>query len=151
MERLINPACNDTVKRLFARNVPTIPERLWSAVSGQWYFDGSVIRWDGDPYDKNRLVESLLQYNGSEDNVIVWLPRQRHRRQRGRLPKCLWSGFTVCLDGTELVAFQSVVIVPRSITELVATTPSGQFVLIPAYKVSSWDGVAIDAPASPLS
>lgn len=127
--------------------VPTAQERLWCVLSGQWDFDGCVIPFDGDRPALEEVRESIERSVATEgSSFVIWTPR--NKRQRGRIPKSLRCGYTVFLDGSRLIALQSVVFVPRpGEIDLLASTPTGQFLSVPGYHVAAWDGTAVDEPA----
>lgn len=144
MAQPYSPQQDAIVARLLERDVPTVPGRLWCVLAGEWKFDGYRIAFDGRPSELRALREAAeMAENGT--TLVVWMPRLR--RQRGRIPKSLRCGYTVFNDGRDLIAFQSVVFVPRpGKIDLIATTSSGQFVTVPAYDVAAWDGSPVDAP-----
>ena len=139
-----SPQQDDTVARLLERDIPTVPGRLWCVLAGEWKFDGNRIAFDGTRAELRDLRDAAEQAEAG-DRLVVWMPRLK--RQRGRIPKSLRCGYTVFNDGQHLIAFQSVVFVPRAgKIDLIATTSSGQFVTVPALDVAAWDGSPVDAP-----
>lgn len=143
-----SPQQDDTVARLLDRDIPTVPGRMWCVLAGEWKFDGNRIAFDGTRAELRDLRDAAEQAEAG-DRLVVWMPRLK--RQRGRIPKSLRCGFTVFNDGQHLIAFQSVVFVPRpGKIDLIATTSSGQFVTVPAHDVAAWDGSPVDAPTVTL-
>ncbi|HTM67724.1 MAG TPA: hypothetical protein VL426_00340 [Candidatus Binatia bacterium] len=137
------------IKRLLDDlKVPTAVERLWCVLSGDWSFDGCRIGFDGTAEEFREIRERIERSVDSEgDMFVIWTPRDK--RQRGRIPKSLRCGFTVFLDGDKLIALQSVAFVPRpGAIDLLASTPTGQFLAVPGYHVAAWDGTPVDEPAA---
>lgn len=143
-----SPLQDDTVARLLERDIPTVPGRLWCVLAGEWKFDGNRIAFDGTRAELRDLRDAA-EHAEAGDRLVIWMPRLK--RQRGRIPKSLRCGYTVFNDGQHLIAFQSVVFVPRAgKIDLVATTSSGQFVTVPMHDVAAWDGSPVDAPTVTL-
>ena len=136
---------HSAIARLLSKNVPTADVRLWCVLSAEWKFDGSRLAFDGTAAELEEIRSAATRSAESCDIFVIWMPREK--RQRGRIPKALRCGFTVFMDGKDLVIFQSVVFVPRhGEFDLVATTQSGQFVSVPGYHVAAWDGSPVDEP-----
>jgi hypothetical protein len=132
------------VTRLIERGAKTVDEKAWSTIAGRWLFDGNAIPFDGTTGQKADIEGFIENSEEHGDWLVVWTPRLRHAKQRGRIPVSLRCGFTVfSLDG-DLVAFQSVIFVPRRV-DLLASLPCGQFVHVPPYDASPWDGRSYDA------
>ncbi|HTK04984.1 MAG TPA: hypothetical protein VL500_05335 [Candidatus Eisenbacteria bacterium] len=136
---------NATLSRLLSENVPTAEARMWCVLAGEWSFDGSVITFDGAPEEFQDIRDRIARSIDDGDIFVIWTPRTK--RQRGRIPRSLRCGYTVFLDGNRLVAFQSVAFVPRpGAIDLIASTPTGQFLAVPSYHVAAWDGSPVDEP-----
>lgn len=145
MDHPLIPQDHGAIARLLSKNVPTAEPRMWCVLSGEWSFDGGAIRFDGTPAELQEIRERVERSADAGDVFIVWTPRTK--RQRGRIPRSLRCGYTVFMDGNHLVAFQSVAFVPRpGAIDLIASTPSGQFLAVPCYHVAAWDGSPVDEP-----
>ncbi len=148
MERSFIAYDHEMVARLLKKDIPLAEERLWCVLSSDWRFDGSKVAFDGSFAELGELRGLIERSVQDRDVFVVWMPRMK--RQRGRIPKSLRCGFTIFRDGRDLIAFQSIAFVPRpGAFDLIATTPCGQFVAVPAYHVASWDGSPVDDPALP--
>jgi len=145
MDHPLIPQDHDAIARLLSKKVPTAEARLWCVLAGEWSFDGGTIDFDGSPAEFREICERATRSADFADAFVIWTPRTK--RQRGRIPRSLRCGYTVFQDGRHLVAFQSVAFVPRpGEIDLIASTPTGQFLAVPGYHVAAWDGSAVDEP-----
>ena len=134
MKTIGSSVTQDRIARLTLGVSNLIPDRAWCSVSGKLLLDGTTFMFvltDEEDARVRFCIEDFL-IGGS---AVIWQP---HERSSHLLPS-LNIGWTLTLDGDDLVIFQRVIFPEIGVIDVLTELPQGRIVVASVYRVSAWD------------
>ncbi len=134
MKKIGSSMTQNRIARLTLGISSLISDRAWCPMSGKLLLDGTTFMFFLTDEENTRVrfcIEDFL-IGGS---AVIWQP---HERTSHLLPS-LNAGWTLALDGDDLVIFQRVVFPEIGVIDVLTELPQGRVIVASVQRVSAWD------------